>query len=302
MQPTSRILVTGHTGFVGTALAERTSRIGLTNAAGKSVDLLDAGSVHASIAFHRPDAVIHLAAQTFVPESFANPVATYEVNFLGTHNLLSALKDIEFKGTVIFVSSADIYGALSEVELPATEATPLRPLNPYAVSKIAAESLCRYWFAAEGLNVIIARPFNHIGPGQSERFALSDFSKRIIRIKHGLEEPVLNVGDLDVTRDFTDFRDVIEAYLLLLVRGKPGETYNICSGTERNMRDAVHELAELAGVKIQLKTDLARLRKSGQKRAVGSAEKLQIDTGWKPTTPWTTSLKDMLNYWDLNLL
>lgn len=291
------LLVTGHGGFVGSHLLARHGGAGLVDEAGATVDLLDQERLTRSLQILRPDAVIHLAAQTFVPDAFSNPRATYEVNFIGTQNLLQGLRETGFKGRFLYVSSADVYGALDEADLPTVEATLPRPLNPYAVSKLAAETLCAYWQRSEGLDLCIARPFNHIGPGQSPRFSIADFSKAIAEMKAGRRSSVLRVGDLDVTRDFTDVRDVVDAYLLLLERGRSGETYNVCSGVERQMERAVRELAELAGVVVTLEIDSGRLRKSGQRRALGSHQKLSRDTGWEPTIAWRTSLGDMLNHW-----
>ncbi|WP_428384674.1 GDP-mannose 4,6-dehydratase [Nevskia ramosa] len=296
-----KLLVTGHRGFVGSYLMAEGNAVGLSNDDGSSVNLLDPAAVSRCIERECPDAVLHLAAQSFVPDSFRDPRATYEANFVGTHHLLDALKANGFSGRFLFVSSADVYGALTEAELPAREATVTRPLNPYAVSKIAAETLCEYWQRAEGMDVVIARPFNHIGPGQSTRFAISDFAKTIAGIRLGLVDKVLDVGDLDVTRDFTDVRDVVAAYHYLLASGRSGETYNICSGIERHLGDAVRLMAEIAGVDIELRTDLARFRKAGQRRACGDSTKLRADTGWQPRLDWPTSLRDTLNYWESNL-
>ncbi|WP_295683415.1 GDP-mannose 4,6-dehydratase [uncultured Nevskia sp.] len=296
-----KLLVTGHRGFVGAYVLANSKSVGLSDDDGQAINLLDVVAVKRCIERERPDAVLHLAAQSFVPDSFRDPRATYDTNFTGTHGLLDALKTSGFKGRFLFVSSADVYGALPEAALPAHETTPTRPLNPYAVSKIAAETLCGYWQRAEGMDVVIARPFNHIGPGQSTRFAIADFAKTIAGIKLGKAGKVLEVGDLDVTRDFTDVRDVVAAYHLLLTHGKSGETYNICSGIERHLGDAVGLLAELAGVDIELKTDAARFRKAGQRRACGSSDKLRADTGWQPRIDWSTSLRDTLNYWENTL-
>jgi len=296
-----KLLVTGHRGFVGAYTMADINSVGLCDDHGQAINLLDTVAVKQCIERERPDAVLHLAAQSFVPDSFRDPRATYDSNFTGTHGLLEALKASGFEGRFLFVSSADVYGATPEHELPARETTPTRPLNPYAVSKIAAETLCGYWQRAEGMDIVIARPFNHIGPGQSTRFAIADFSKTIAAIRHGQAAPVLEVGDLDVTRDFTDVRDVVEAYRHLLLNGRSGEIYNVCSGIERHLGDAVRLLAELAGVEIELRTDSGRFRKAGQRRACGNSDKLRADTGWQPRFDWPTSLRDTLNYWENTL-
>ena len=292
------LLVTGHLGFVGRYAMKGSQAQGLVDEAGHSINLLDRKAVFEAIKRIEPSAVIHLAAQSFVPAAFENPVATYESNFIGTQILLEALKSARFEGRFLFVSSADVYGALEAAELPATELSPARPNNPYAVSKIAAETLCGYWQRTEGARIIIARPFNHIGPGQSTRFAIADFSKAIVDIKRGLRSATLQVGDLDVTRDFTDVRDVVAAYDHLLARGTPGEIYNICSGTERHLGDAVATLAELAGVSVEVTVDPSRFRKASQPRARGSNAKIARDTGWAPRIEWRQSLQDTITYWE----
>lgn len=294
-----KILVTGHKGFVGTHILSCTHAVGLIDGDGRAVNIKDAAAVLAAIDYHRPDAVIHLAAQSFVPASFTAPEETYATNFIGTHNLLRALKETSFSGRVLFVSSADVYGSVAEQWLPLSEVAPLTPLNPYAVSKIAAESLCQYWTDAEGLDIVIARPFNHIGPGQSPRFALADFTRKIVEIKLGKSPAVLEVGDLNVTRDFTDVRDIIDAYIRLLDSGHRGQIYNICSGIERNLSDVVQEIVRLADVKLDIRVDSTRLRKAGHRRAYGSYEKLKIHTGWTPQIAWSTSLLDVLRYWEV---
>ena len=290
------LLVTGHTGFVGQHLTARTGAAGLVDEVGLAIDITNPSAVRAAVERIRPDAVIHLAARAFVPDSVRDPLGTYDVNFLGTQHLLSALKASGFAGRVLYVSSADLYGAVEDGQLPIREDQPLRPLNPYAVSKIAAETLCGYFARAEHLDVVIARPFNHIGPGQSTRFALADFSQSIAEMALGRRAPLLAVGDLDVTRDFSDVRDVIEAYLLLLAKGRSGEVYNVCSGAERNLGDIGRRLAEVAGVPLRLEVDPARLRGASQKRSFGDNGKLRHDTGWAPAIAFDDTLQDMLNH------
>ena len=198
----------------------------------------------------------------------------------------------------MFVGSGDSYGLVSETDLPITEALPLRPRNPYAVSKVAAEALCYQWSQTEPFSLVMTRSFNHIGPGQSERFVVSDFAKQVIEIKKGRREPILNVGDIDVTRDFTDVRDAAAAYALLLERGHNGESYNVCCGAERSLRSLLERLLQLANVEARIVQDAARLRVSEQRRVRGSDAKLHRDTGWEPTITLDQSLNDILQYWE----
>ena len=295
-----KLLLTGSDGFVGSTLLRYRSCVSLADD-GHFVDLRDVGNLTRAIGAIRPDAVIHLAAQSFVPKSFADPRETYEINFLGTLNLLTALRDAGFAGRFLYVGSGDSYGLVSEENLPVTEEHPLRPRNPYAVSKVAAEALCYQWSQTEGLDAVMTRSFNHIGPGQSDRFAVSDFARQVAEIRKGRQEPVIRAGDIDVTRDFTDVRDVVRVYLLLLDHGRKGETYNVCSGVEHSLRALVTRLLELAGVEARVEQDPSRLRRAEQRRMCGSNEKLRLDTGWAPEHSMDASLADIINDWETKL-
>lgn len=306
-KPARKLFITGSSGFVGASIRhflletpeyqpvyeiiEPVSRVDLRDKAGLAHVFADA----------MPDAVIHLAAQSFVPQSFKNPLETYEVNFLGTLNLLQALKDSGFSGRVLYVGSSDQYGLAAADNLPLIEIHPLKPRNPYAVSKAAAELLCYQWSQTEGLDIVMARPFNHIGPGQSERFAVSDFARQVVEIKLGRRAAEISVGDIDVTRDFTDVRDVVRAYLMLLSEGKNGEIYNVCSGKEYSIREILEQLIALAGVEAKIKQDSARFRPAEQRRVYGSCDKLRAVSGWQPEIPLELSLVDNLNYWEWKL-
>jgi GDP-4-dehydro-6-deoxy-D-mannose reductase len=290
------ILLTGADGFVGGFVQRCTACVPLCDAAGQ-VDLRDADRVCRAIADIKPDRVIHLAAQSFVPASFDAPRETYGSNFLGTFNLLAALKQAGFTGRVLFVGSGDAYGRVAEERLPIIEDQPLLPRSPYAVSKVAAEALCYQWSQTEAFEVVMTRSFNHIGPGQSERFAISNFAKQIIEIQAARREAVLSVGDIDVSRDFTDVRDVARAYTLLLEHGRNGEVYNVCSGVERSVRSLLVRLLELAHLEARIEQDPARLRKAEQQRVYGSYQKLRADTGWEPQNSIDQSLTDILQTW-----
>ncbi len=292
-----KLLLTGANGFVGQTMQAALPCVPLPY----GLDLRDREALDAAIADIRPDTVIHLAAQSFVPASFENSHETFDINFLGTLNLLSALQASGFSGRMLFVGSGDTYGLVPPEALPVREEQPLRPRNPYAVSKVAAEALCYQWSQTEGFEVVMVRPFNHIGPGQSARFAIADFARQIVEIRLGRREPVLSVGDVDVTRDFTDVRDVVRAYLLLLTAGQNGEAYNVCSGVERSVRSLLEAMIALAGVHARIRQDPARLRPAEQRRMVASSTKLQRDTGWAQENSMEKSLKDLLNHWEMTL-
>jgi GDP-4-dehydro-6-deoxy-D-mannose reductase len=295
-----KLLLTGSEGFVGSFLKRHQPCVPLVDDGG-NVDLRDADRLRRTVASIAPDAVIHLAAQSFVPESFAHPRETYDINFFGTLNLLDALKAAGFTGRLLFVGSGDSYGFVAPDELPIDEAQPLRPRSPYAVSKAAAEALCYQWSQSEPFPIVMTRSFNHVGPGQSERFVVSDFARQVVEIRKGLRSPLIRTGDIDVTRDFTDVRDVVQAYLLLLERGKRGEVYNVCSGSEQPIRGLLMRLLQLAGVEAAVEQDPLRLRRAEQRRICGSPRKVERDTGWIRQHSLDTSLADILNDWEAKL-
>ena len=245
-----------------------------------------------------PDAVLHLAAQSWVPDAFRDPQATLEVNLIGTLHLLEALRAAGFEGRMVFVSTGDVYGLVPEGELPISEARPVAPRNPYAVSKIAAEALCYQWTVTESMHIVMARPFNHIGPGQSDRFVVADLAHQIAEVRAGRREAAVRAGDLDVTRDFTDVRDVVRAYFALLRDGVSGEVYNVCSGRERSIRGLLERLCVLAQVEVRVEREAARLRKAEQRRVIGDPTKIRAATGWEATTPLDDSLTAMLEHWE----
>jgi GDP-4-dehydro-6-deoxy-D-mannose reductase len=300
-----RVFITGRNGFVGKHLEEAIASAGRTEATtsfvcgpSERLDVRDRASLRRELESAQPDLVVHLAAQSFVPESFRDPQATYETNFFGTLHLLQALEALSFTGRMLYIGSGDEYGRVAEAQLPVNERHPLRPRNPYAVSKVAGEALCFQWSQSGRFEVVMARPFNHIGPGQGERFVVSDFARQIATIRRGGRAATLEAGDVDVTRDFTDVRDVARAYMLLLdAAGANGEVFNVCSGAERSPREIIERLAHAAGVSVTIKQDAARLRPSEQRRMCGSFEKLRAATGWTPEIGIDQSLRDILDDW-----
>ena len=295
-----RLFVTGLSGFVGQHIQ---SRLASPDAAWEllpAASRFDLTDPHSLIDLwpHMPDAVIHLAGQTFVPEAFRDPARTFDINLLGTLNLLQALKARGFQGTFLYVSSGDVYGQVSENDLPITEQQAPCPRNPYAVSKISAEFLSLQWGLSEGWPVLVARPFNHIGSGQKDSFVIASAARQIIRIKQGLQAPQLEVGDIDVSRDFLDVGDVVSAYFALLEKGQAGQVYNICSGREQSIRSLIEQLADLAEVTMQLVQDPARMRRADQRRVCGSHERLTKTTGWTPDITTQQSLRAILSDWE----
>lgn len=294
----NHLLITGDTGFVGRhALAQWPHAKGLSATSG-GIDIRDKAALLTYFADNLPDSVLHLAALSFVPDSFRAPETTFEVNFLGTLRLLEALAEAGFKGRFLFVSSGDAYGLVPADELPVREDRVLRPRNPYSVSKAAAEALCYQWSQTGPFEVVIARPFNHIGAGQAPVFAIADFAKQIAEIAAGRRAPEIHVGNVDVTRDFTDIDDVLYAYALLLEHGHNGEAYNICSGVEHSVRALLERLLDLSGTHAEVVIDSARFRPADQPRMCGSHEKLSRHTGWQAVTSMDNTLLNLYRYWE----
>lgn len=286
-----KILLTGYNGFVGNHIMSYKMCEIMADEQGQ-IPLTDQVRMTRLINKIQPDAVIHLAAQSNVAESFLHPKQTYDTNFYGTLNLLEALRESKFKGRFLFIGSGDTYGIVSK--LPITEDMPLRPRNPYAVSKVAAEALCYEWSQHSEFAIIMARSFNQIGPGQSENFVIASFAKQIMLIKHGKITPMLQTGNLDVTRDFTDVRDAIRAYLLLLEHGENAQIYNICSGKERVIKDILLKMLEIANITATIEQDSNLMRKIEQPRVYGSHEKIYQATGWQPEIKFEQTLLDIL--------
>lgn len=300
MSPPKKLLVTGSSGFVGKhvrdACAQGAALAGWEfHGAPVGWDVRDVAAVRRSIEALRPDGVLHLAAQSFVPRSFEAPQETLDINVIGTANLLQALSAVGFSGRMVYVSSGDVFGRVPDDALPVNETRLPEPRSPYAVSKIAAEQLCLQWRRTEGLDVMVARPFNHVGPGQDARFVLPALARQVMAISEGRQPAVIEAGDIDTTRDFSDVRDVVAAYGAMLERGVSGATYVIASGKERRVRDLLLEMCRLASIKPEIHQDPSKLRPAEQRRMVADAGRLHRDTGWEPRISLETTLQDILN-------
>lgn len=299
-----KLYITGAGGFVGRHVAQIVTEGGFgaceLQGMPEGLDIRNEEGLQASIGGVQPDWIIHLAARSFVPDSFAHPRETLDVNLFGTLSLLCALRAVNFHGRLLYVSSGDVYGAVPEMALPVDESRWPEPRNPYAVSKLSAETLCLQWHLSEGLDVIVARPFNHIGPGQDEHFVVPALAHQVYSIAAGLQEPTLMVGDIDVTRDFSDVRDVVSAYASLLRSGQSGQIYNVCSGREVTIRSILQTLCTLARVDPVVVQDKSRLRPSEQRRMVANCQRLREHTGWQPAISLQTSLQQILDQFRTN--
>lgn len=308
-----RILVTGVTGFVGQHLVQawrqqfptaeiwgvlqEETHLKTPLHGHVTLDLAEETAVQRIAQDCAFDWIVHLAAQSFVPESFAHPQETWKVNLWGTFHLLEGLRQGQFQGRLLFVGSGGEYGKVEEDELPVREHYPLRPLDPYTASKAAAEMLCSQYRHTAPFDIVLARSFNHIGPGQSPQFVVANFARQVARIDLGQQEPILTVGNIEVTRDFLDVRDVVDAYRCLLERGQSGEAYNVCSGREVRLSEVIATLVGCASRSIEVQVDPTRLRPTDAPRVWGSHEKLTAHTGWLPQREISTTLREVFTYW-----
>lgn len=313
----TRVLITGITGFAGSHLADyllekkdlkvygikrwrsRTENIEhfIDKIEFYECDLRDASSTRDLIEVVRPNMIFHLAAQSFVPTSWSAPAESLETNIMGELNLLEAVRRTGINPLIQIAGSSEEYGAVKENEVPIKETNPLRPLSPYAVSKVGQDMLAYQYFKSYGTRVIRTRGFNHTGPRRPSVFVCSDFAKQIVDIEKGIKKPVIEVGNLEAIRDFTDVRDMVRGYWLALSKGTPGEVYNICSGTGRKIGDILSMLISLAGVKVDIRVDEHKLRPSDVPRLIGDSTKFKTATGWEPSISFEKTLQDLLEFW-----
>jgi GDP-4-dehydro-6-deoxy-D-mannose reductase len=292
-----RALITGVSGFVGRHLVDHLRAMGDDvegcDRADGSVDIGDLASVQRVVQRVRPDVVYHLAGWSDVGGSWAAPVEVFRANAEGTLNVLLACADGGVE-RVLAVSSADVYGIVREDELPIGEDAPLRPVTPYAASKVAADYLALQAWLGVRLPVIRARAFNHLGPGQLPRFVAPALAERIARneLDGGTVVPV---GNLSARRDFTDVRDVVRAYRLLVERGEPGEAYNVCSGQAVSVQELAEALLTMARAPMELKTDPALERPIDVPVLRGDYSRLRDATGWEPEITLARTLADLLD-------
>jgi GDP-4-dehydro-6-deoxy-D-mannose reductase len=313
-----RVLVTGIDGFVGSHLADFLSGLPDVEIHGTIFDKRPAPNLDTALSrlvLHRvdvtlrdavcevvkkvsPDSIVHLAGQAFVPSSIEDPAGTFQANVLGTVNMLEGARRLMQGGrgpSFLCVSSGEVYGRVDR--LPVVEECALAPTNPYSFSKAAAEQAALAYRSAYGMDITIARPFNHAGPRQSPRFVVSDFARRFALFSRGEAPPVLEVGNLDVRRDFTDVRDVARAYWSLMSASHTEALYNVCSGVPLVIRDVVRILEQVSGVTPVLKQDPERMRAYELPVLVGSAARLQAETGWTPAIDIATTIADTYRWW-----
>ncbi len=260
-------------------------------------NLMEADRLREIVETVQPDWIFHLAAQSFVPTAFADPTGTLVNNIIGQVNLFQAVLASGGHPTIMVVGSNEEYGMVQPEDIPIDEGTPFRPANPYAVSKVAQDMLGYQYFVAYGLPIVRVRPFNHVGPGQSDRFVASSFARQIAEAELGLKPPVLKAGNLDAERDYTDVRDIVRGYHLAVSMGKPGDVYNLGSGRAVSIRQLLDILLSLSRIPIRIEQDPSRLRPVDIPRVVADAGKFRALTGWKAEMPLEQTLADTLDWW-----
>ena len=312
-----KVLITGITGFVGSHLADYLLSLGSIEIYGierwrsrteniehirdkinlVGCDIRDSISVTETIGKIKPDKIFHLAAQSFVPSSWQAPQESLTTNIIGELNVFEAVRAVNINPVIQIAGSSEEYGLVLPDELPIKETNPLRPLSPYAVSKVGQDFLGYQYYKSYNMNIIRTRAFNHTGPRRGEVFASSNFAKQIVEIEKNKREPVIFVGNLDARRDFSDVRDVVRAYWLATEKCLPGEVYNISSGKALSIKEMLDLLLKISKVKVEIKQDSARMRPSDVSVLLGDNTKFCKQTGWKPEIPFEQTLKDLLEYW-----
>ncbi|MEN9407721.1 MAG: hypothetical protein RLZZ455_937 [Candidatus Parcubacteria bacterium] len=313
-----KALITGISGFAGSFLARLLLQEGQYEVAGtyhsekgleniadirekiqlSQVDLTDTNLTESVVSKVRPDSIFHLAALASPVQSFKDPSFTFTTNITGQINLLESVRKLRLMNTkLLIVSSAEVYGIVDEQDLPIDESTNMRPVSPYAVSKITQDYLGLQYFLTYKQPIVRVRPFNHIGPGQKTAYAVSAFAQQIAAIEKGQQPPVLYVGNLTARRDFTDVRDIVRAYVMLLEKGVPGEVYNIGSGVSYPMSEVLEKLIALSSVKITIEQQESRFMPVDIPDNRCDNTKLKTQTGWGQTVSLDSSLRDVLDYW-----
>ena len=303
-----RVLVFGATGFAGRHLVEalRLADHSVCSVAHRNpsaspdasvqharCDIRDADGVEALLTSFEPEAIVNLAGLASPPAAHRHPAEAYEINVLGPAHLLEAAARRERSPRVLIVSSSEVYGRVAPEEFPLTEEARLAPASIYGASKASVDGMTRAFVAAKGLDAICVRPFNHTGPGQSADFVCADFATQLAEISLQRRDPLLEVGNLDVARDFTDVRDIARGYVALLEKGRPGEVYNLCSGRAVLLRGMVEELCAISGVSPEIRTAAERWRPADVPAYWGSAAKAEAELGWTASIPWRRTLEDL---------
>jgi len=308
------VFVTGATGFVGGYLVEYLISLGhcvfgttfpqkpedcdiAEGACIKHLDLSKNVDVDNCIQEAMPEWIFHLAAVSNVRHSWENRRETLETNIMGTFNLMEAVRRFAPSSRTLFVSSSDVYGKILGRKKALSEDDLTRIMSPYAFTKLSGELMMGFYGEIEKMDVVTARPFPHTGPGQNPDFVCSDWAYQVAHIEKEKAEPVIHVGNIDISRDFSDVRDVVKAYTLLMEHGKKNQVYNVSSGKAVSLREVLDYLLSFSSISIQIKIDKSRLRKADISELWGDNSKIKQETSWKPEIPLKQTLMDLLNCW-----
>ena len=318
MSKSMKVLITGITGFVGSHLAEyilslnaghevfglcrwRSPKDNLENTYNRvhllEADLGDLSGLIRHLQNVRPEIIFHLAAQSYVLTSFNTPIQTLWTNVIGTTNLLEAVRITGIDPVIHICSSSEVYGQVSEMDIPIQETCPFKPASPYAVSKVGEDMVAYQYFISYGLKTIRTRMFTHTGPRRGDVFAFSAFAKQIAAAELGLQSPIIRVGNLESVRTVCDVRDAVKAYWILVRQCRPGEVYNIGGNQTLTIGEGLEMLLAFATKKLEVRVDPQLLRPSDVTLQIPSTKKFSEETGWQPEIPLKTTLKDILNYW-----
>lgn len=307
-----KALIIGAAGFVGDYLIDQIQKEGLwsvavtkmanevirrSNVEIYNLNILDMEAVQALLSEVRPDYIFHLAAQSSVALSWKNPELTFDVNVKGIIHVLEAVRQLDDKPRLLLIGSGEEYGQVLPDEIPVVEDTLPRPGNIYAATKVCQNLIGKIYADAYGMDILSVRAFNHIGPNQAPLFVVADFCKQVAEIEKGLKSPIIRVGNLSARRDFTDVRDVVRAYVMLMEKGISGETYNVGSGVAASIESILQEILKLSAVNIDVEVDPGKFRPVDIPVIEADVRKLQECTGWKPEILLERTLKETLEYW-----
>lgn len=310
-----KAIIIGAAGFVGPYLSDAIKRIlkcevvctklpheklSIPDVEVKNLDIMDQEAIYNLFNDVHPEYIFHLAAQSSVAYSWKNPQLTTDVNIKGALNVLDAIRRLDFSPKVLIVGSGEEYGHVLPDEIPIKETNLVRPGNIYAATKAAQNMIATIYSEAYGLQLVMTRSFNHIGPRQTATFVVGDFTSQVVKIEKGLQEPVIKVGNLSAKRDFTDVRDVVEAYCLLIEKGRSGETYNIGTGHALEIREILDKIIKISGQNIDVEVDENKLRPIDVPIIEPDITKIKEATGWTPSIPLDQTIADMLEYWREN--
>ena len=311
-----KALIIGASGFVGpylveeirrslfceiiTATSRETDRLGIGEDKTVHLNILDRKQISDILLSEKPDYIFHLAAQSSVALSWKNPKSTVDTNIIGAINLISAIKQSGYSPRVLIAGSGEEYGRVRETDIPVRENAVLAPGNVYAVTKVC--QMASIYARAYGLQLVMTRSFNHIGPGQSPQFVVADFCSQAVKIEKGLQEPAFRVGNLSAKRDFTDVRDVVKAYCMLIQYGKSGETYNVGSGHAVAVQEILDIILSQTKAEVKVETDPSKLRPVDVPVIEADISKIYKDTGWKPEISPAQTITDTMQYWRNHIL